>query len=60
MRFPWQAVPFVSTIPEAFTISDLIGNEVTSVVAGEKSIEPALKAMDDGVRQIMQDSGYYK
>jgi hypothetical protein len=30
------------------------------VVAGEKSIEPALKAMDDGVRQIMQDSGYYK
>ena len=55
-----QAVPFVSTIPEAFTISELIGNEVTSVVAGEKSIDPALKAMDDGVRQIMQDSGYYK
>jgi ABC-type glycerol-3-phosphate transport system substrate-binding protein len=55
-----QAVPFVSTIPEAFTISELIGNEATSVVAGEKPVEAALKAMDQGVRRIMQDSGYYK
>jgi len=54
------AVSFVSIIPEAFTISDVIGNEATAVFAGQKDIEDALKAMDKGVEKIMRDAGYYK
>ena len=53
------AVSFVPLIPEAFTLSDIIGNEVTSVITGEKSIDDALKAMDKGVEGVMMDSGYY-
>ncbi len=53
------AVSFVSTIPEAFTLSDILGNETTAVITGEKSIEDALKAMEKGVEQVMMDSGYY-
>jgi len=49
--FPW--------IPEAFTVADLVGNEVVAVIAGEKGMDEALKAMDDGNTQIMTDSGYY-
>ncbi len=57
--FP-KATPFVSLIPEAFVISELLGNETTEVITGGKSIEDALKAMDTGVEKIMSDSGYYK
>lgn len=53
------AVPFVPLIPEAFTLSDIIGNEVTAVITKEKSIDDALKAMDKGVEGVMMDSGYY-
>ena len=53
------AVSFVPLIPEAFTLSDIIGNEVTSVITGEKSIDDALKAIDKGVEGVMMDSGYY-
>ena len=53
------AVPFVPLIPEAFTLSDIIGNEVTAVITEEKSIDDALKAMDKGVEGVMMDSGYY-
>ncbi|MQG02157.1 MAG: extracellular solute-binding protein, partial [SAR202 cluster bacterium] len=56
--FP-TAVSFVPLIPEAFTLSDIIGNEVTSVITGEKSIDDALKAIDKGVEGVMMDSGYY-
>jgi hypothetical protein len=56
--FP-KATAFVSLIPEAFVISELLGNETTEVLAGGKPIEAALKAMDDGVEKIMRDS-YYK
>jgi sorbitol/mannitol transport system substrate-binding protein len=55
-----HAVSFVSIIPEAFTISDVIGNEATEVITGGKDIDAALKAMDKGVTQIMSDAGYYK
>ena len=53
------AVSFVPLIPEAFTLSDIFGNEVTSVITGEKSIDDALKAIDKGVEGVMMDSGYY-
>ena len=56
--FP-KAVPFVSLIPEAFVISELLGNETAEVMAGGKSVDAALKAMDDGVTKVMSDSGYY-
>ena len=56
--FP-TAVSFVPLIPEAFTLSDIIGNEVTSVITGEKSIDDALKAIEKGVEGVMMDSGYY-
>ena len=49
--FPW--------VPEAITLADLVGNEVVAVINGEKSVDDALEAMDDGNRQVMQDSGYY-
>ena len=49
--FPW--------VPEAITLADLVGNEVVAVINGEKGVDEALKAMDDGNRQVMQDSGYY-
>ena len=53
------AVSFVPLIPEAFTLSDILGNETTAVITGEKSIEDALKAMEKGVEGVMMDSGYY-
>jgi len=56
--FP-NALPFVPSIPEAFTISDLIGNLTTSVVTGEKDIAAALKEMDAGVTKIMKAGKYY-
>ena len=46
-------------MPEAITLADLVGNEVVAVINGEKNVDDALKAMDDGNRQVMQDSGYY-
>ncbi len=49
--FPW--------VPETFTLADLVGNEVTAAIVGEKNPDDALKAMDDGCRQVMADSGYY-
>ncbi len=57
--FP-TAVPFVPSIPEAFTISTLIGNLAGSAIAGETSFESALKKMDDGTTKIMKAGGYYK
>ena len=53
------AVSFVPLIPEAFTLSDILGNEASAVIVGEKSIEDALKAMEKDVEGIMMDSGYY-
>ena len=53
------AVSFVPLIPEAFTLSDIIGNETVAVITGEKSIDDALKAMEKGVEGVMMDSGYY-
>ena len=53
------AVSFVPLIPEAFTLSDIIGNETTAVITGEKSIEDALRSMNKGVEGVMMDSGYY-
>ena len=49
----------MSLIPEAFVISELLGNETAEVIAGGKSVDAALKAMDDGVTKVMRDSGYY-
>lgn len=57
--FP-TAVPFVPSIPEAFTISTLIGNLTGSVISGEMSIDKALKGMNDGTTKIMKGGGYYK
>ena len=57
--FP-TAVPFVPSIPEAFTISTLIGNLTASVISGQMSIETALKKMDSGTTKIMKSGGYYK
>jgi ABC-type glycerol-3-phosphate transport system substrate-binding protein len=54
-----HAVPYMATIPEAQTIAELIGNETSSALTAEKSIEAALKGMDEGVTHIMSDSGYY-
>ena len=48
--FPW--------IPEAFTLADQLGNEVTAAVTGEKSPEAALKAIDEGQHRILQEAGY--
>ena len=56
--FP-HTVSFVPLIPEAFTLSDIIGNEVSAVITDEKSIDDALKAMNKGVERVMRDSGYY-
>lgn len=56
--FPFT-VSFVPLIPEAFTLSDIIGNEVSAVITDEKSIDDALKDMNKGVERVMMDSGYY-
>jgi hypothetical protein len=37
----------------------VVGNEVSAVLLGEKEAEAALADMDAGVKQIMQDAGYY-
>ncbi len=50
---------YVPGIPEAFTLADIIGNEVVAVITGEKPIEDALRTMEKGVTQVMTDSGYY-
>jgi sorbitol/mannitol transport system substrate-binding protein len=50
--FPW--------IPEAFTLADQLGNEVTAAITGEKSPEAALAEIDKGQRRIMEEAGYYK
>jgi ABC-type glycerol-3-phosphate transport system substrate-binding protein len=49
--FPW--------IPEAFTLADQLGNEVTAAVTGEKSPEAALAAIDEGQRRILEEAGYH-
>ena len=36
-----------------------VGNEVAAAILGEQDAETALKKMDESVRQIMQDTGYY-
>ena len=35
------------------------GNEVSAFVLGEQDAETALKKMEESVRQLMQDNGYY-
>ena len=52
-------VPGFVWVPEAFTLADTLGNDVAAVMAGEKDIDTALKDIDAGQRQIMEDSGYY-
>ena len=49
--FPW--------VPETFTLADLVGNEVTAAIVGEKNPDDALKAADAGSQQVMADGGYY-
>lgn len=49
--FPW--------IPEAFTLADQLGNEVTAAVTNEKSPEAALAAIDEGQHRILEEAGYY-
>ena len=49
--FPW--------VPETFTLADLLGNEVTAAIVGEKKPNEALKAADESNRQVMEDGGYY-
>ena len=49
--FPW--------VPETFTLADLLGNEVTAAIVGEKTPSEALKAADESNRQVMEDGGYY-
>jgi multiple sugar transport system substrate-binding protein len=46
-------------IPEANALFQVVGNEVSAVLLGEKELEPALADMDAGVKQVMQDAGYY-
>ena len=47
-------------IPETAALYEAVGNEVSAVILGEKDAEAALTDMDAGVRQIMQDAGYYE
>jgi len=54
-----KGTPGLPWIPENFACFDLVGNEATAVVVGEKNRDEALKAMDEGVTQIMSDGGYY-
>jgi maltose-binding protein MalE len=54
-----KGTPGLPWIPENFACFDLVGNEATAVVVGEKNQDEALKAMDEGVTQIMSDGGYY-
>ena len=51
MRYP--------AIPESNALYEAIGNEVASVMLGEKDAEAALADMDTAAHQIMQDAGYY-
>jgi ABC-type glycerol-3-phosphate transport system substrate-binding protein len=51
MRYP--------AIPESNALYESIGNEVASVMLGEKDAEAALADMDAAAKQIMQDAGYY-
>ncbi len=47
-------------IPESNALYEAVGNEVASVMTGDKDKEAALRDMDATVRQIMQDAGYYE
>jgi multiple sugar transport system substrate-binding protein len=47
-------------IPETLAIYTSVGNEVSSVMLGEKDVDTALADMDAAVKQIMQDAGYYE
>jgi ABC-type glycerol-3-phosphate transport system substrate-binding protein len=47
-------------LPETLALYNAVGNEVAAVLTGEKDVEAALADMDAGVRQIMQDAGYYE
>ena len=46
-------------LPETAALYEAVGNEVAAVVLGDKDLESGLQSMDDAVRQIMQDAGYY-
>lgn len=46
-------------IAETAALYEAVGNEVSSVMLGEKDVEAALTDMDAAVKQIMQDAGYY-
>jgi multiple sugar transport system substrate-binding protein len=46
-------------LPETNALFNVVGNEVSAVLLGEKELEPALADMDAGIKQIMQDAGYY-
>lgn len=57
--FELPQIPVIPLLPEGITLHEVIGNEVSAYLAGEKSMDDALKAMDDNVFQVMTDGGYY-
>jgi len=52
-------IPNNLMIPEAFAIGTQNGIEVADTVNGQQSIEDALKRMDDNLRKVLGDAGYY-
>jgi len=58
--FELPQIPVIPLLPEGITIHEVVGNEVSAYLAGEKKMDDALKAMDDNVTQVMTDGGYYK
>ncbi|MBM3517961.1 MAG: extracellular solute-binding protein [Alphaproteobacteria bacterium] len=56
---PANPVGYLMQIPEANAIQALMGEEAADFVNGQKDIDAALKSMDDRVRRLMEDGGYY-
>jgi sorbitol/mannitol transport system substrate-binding protein len=56
---PYQGVQFVA-IPEFQGIGTSVGQTIASVLAGQQSVDAALKAAQDDATQTMEQAGYFK
>lgn len=46
--------------PEHGAVEELVGTEVSLAITGQKSIDSALKDMENGMKDIFTKAGYYK
>lgn len=55
------ADPYARPIfPEWPEVGDIMGAELESVIAGEKTAEEAAKTANNRIRKVMEEAGYYK